>query len=118
MPFGLTSAPAVFQELMTIVLQDFEGFAIAYLDDILIYSKSLDEHLMHIQDVFDRLKQHELKLKLTKYQCLQDETNYLGFVINQKGIKPCEKKLEAIKTLPVPTCVRECRSFIGMCSYY
>ena len=118
MHFGLTSAPAVFQELMTIVLQDCEAFATAYLDDILIYAQSLEEHLLHIQNVFDRLKQHGLKLKLKKCQFLQNETNYLGFVINEKGIKPCEKKVQAIRTLPSPTCVKECRSFIGMCSYY
>ena len=64
------------------------------------------------------MKQHGLKLKLKKCQFLQNETNYLGFVINEKGIKPCEKKVQAIRTLPSPTCVKECRSFIGMCSYY
>ena len=57
-------------------------------------------------------------MKLKKCSFLQLETNYLGFVISEEGIKPDEKKIEAIKSLPVPTCVREVRSFIGMCSYY
>ena len=64
MPFGLTLAPAVFQELMFIVLQGLGSFATAYLDDILIYSPSLDEHLDHIQIIFDQLRRHGLKLKL------------------------------------------------------
>ena len=64
MPFGLTSAPAVFQELMSIVLQGLDSFATTYLDNILIHSPSLDEHLDRIQIVFDRLRRHGLKLKL------------------------------------------------------
>lgn len=118
MPFGLSNAPAVFQELMSIVLQDLDKFAVAYLDDILIYSSSLTDHLSHIQQVFDRLRQHGLKLKLKKCHFLQAETNYLGFIINQNGIKPDPKKVEAIASVSAPTSVREVRGFIGMCSYY
>ena len=118
MPFGLTSVPAIFQELVSIVLQELAGFASAYLDDILIYSKSLEEYPVHIQTVFARLRQHGLKLKLKKCQFLQAETNYLGFVINREVIKPCEKTLEAIRTLPVSTCVRDYRNLTDMCSYY
>ena len=79
MPFGLTSAPAVFQELMSIVLQGLNSFATAYLDDILIYSSSLDEHLDHIQIVFDRLRQHGLKLKLIKMSVLTSRDKLFGF---------------------------------------
>ena len=118
MPFGLMSAPAIFQELMSVVLQGLSHFATAYLDDILIYSETLEEHLFHLQTIFDRLRQHGLKLKLKKCSFLQTETNYLGFVINNKGISPDQKKVDAIRTLPAPTCVREVRSFVGMCSYY
>ena len=118
MPFGLSNAPAIFQELMSIVLADLDQFAIAYLDDILIFSSSLEEHMSHIQQVFDRLRQHDLKLKLKKCHFLQAETNYLGFVINQNRIKPDPKKVEAIQSISAPTSVREVRGFIGMCSYY
>ena len=69
MPFGLSNAPAVFQEL--------NHFSTAYLDDILIYSETLEEHLFHLQSVFDRLRQHDLRLKLKKCSFLQSETNYL-----------------------------------------
>ena len=118
MPFGLSNAPAVFQELMSVVLQGCNDFSTAYLDDIMIFSPTLEEHLEHICVIFDRLRQHNLKLKLKKCSFLKSETHYLGFVISEEGIKPDQKKVEAIRSLPVPTCVREVRSFIGMCSYY
>ena len=118
MPFGLSNAPAVFQELMSVVLQGCNDFATAYLDDIMIFSSTLEEHLEHLNIIFSKLRQHKLKLKLKKCSFLKLETNYLGFVIGEEGIKPDEKKIEVIRSLPVPTCVREVRSFIGMCSYY
>ena len=118
MPFGLSNAPAIFQELMAIVLQGLSQFATAYLDDILIFSETLETHLSHLEAVFDKLRQHGLKLKLKKCSFLQLETHYLGFVINCRGISPDPSKVEAIRSLPTPTCVREVRSFIGMCSYY
>ena len=118
MPFGLSNAPAIFQELMSVVLQECSEFATAYLDDILIFSSSFEEHLTHLNIIFQKLRQHKLKLKLKKCSFLKTETNYLGFVIDEQGIKPDQKKVEAIRSLPVPTCVREVRSFVGMCSYY
>ena len=118
MPFGLCSAPVIFQELMAIVLQGLSHFATAYLDDILINSETLEQHMGHLETVFDRLRQHGLKLKLKKCSFLQAETRYLGFIINASGISPDPLKVEAIRSLPTPTCVREVRSFIGMCSYY
>ena len=118
MPFGLSNAPGVFQELMAVVLSDSGHFALAYLDDILLFSRTLDEHLTHIQLVFDRLKQHGLKLKLSKCQFLRTESNYLGFVINKEGIQPEPQKVEVIRGLPEPRSVREVRSFIGMVGYY
>ena len=117
MPFGLSCAHAIFQELMAIVLQGLP-FATAYLDDILIFSETLEDHLSHLETVFNRLRQHGLKLKLKKCSFLQSETHYLGFIINVKGISPDPAKVEAIQSLPTPTCVREVQSFIGMCSYY
>jgi hypothetical protein len=84
MPFGLCNAPQIFSQLMSDVLQGLEHFATAYLDDVLIYSATLDDHLKHIQNVFHRLRQHNLKLKLKKCSFLRRETKYLGFVINEK----------------------------------
>ena len=118
MPFGLSNAPAVFQELMSAVLQGCNNFATAYLDDILEFSATLEEHLEHPSIIFDKLRQHKLKLKLKKCDFLKLETNYLGFIISYDGIQPDQKKVKAIRGLPAPTCVGEVRSFIGMCSYY
>ena len=106
MPFGLSNAPAVFQELMSVVLQGLGDFAIAYLDDILVFSPTLEDHLQHLDTIFDRLRKHDLKLKLKKCNFLESETNYLGFIIGKDGIKPDPKKVEAIRSLPIPTCVR------------
>ena len=117
-PFGISNAPAIFQELMLVVLSGYSQFAAAYLDDILIFSSSIEEHFQHLQFVFNRLRQHNLRLKLKKCSFAQTETNYLGFIIGSNGIKPDNKKCEAIKSLPSPTCVREVRAFVGMCSYY
>ena len=66
MPFGLANAPGVFQELISVVLQDLGKFTMAYLDDIIIFSPSMEEHIKHIHLVFDRLRQHQLKLKISK----------------------------------------------------
>ena len=102
---------------MSVVLQGCNDFSTAYLDYIMIFSPTLEEYLKHICVIFNRLRQHNLKLKLKKCSFLKSETHYLGFVISEEGIKPDQKKVEAIRSLPVPTCVREVRSFIGMCSY-
>eukprot|EP00105_Crassostrea_gigas_P025107 XP_011445573.1 PREDICTED: uncharacterized protein LOC105340996 [Crassostrea gigas] len=112
MPFWLSNAPAVFQELMNIVLQGQEEFAIAYLDDILIFSETPEDHLRHIQDVFNRLRKHGLKTKLKKCSFFKEQTEYLGFIIDEHGVTPDPKKVEAIRKLPAPTTVREVRGFI------
>ena len=114
MPFGLSNAPAIFQELMSLVLQGLGHFATAYLDDILIYSETVDQHLHHLQQVFDRLREHGLKLKLKKCFFPRSATTLLGFIISYKGIKPHPQKVEAIKSIPPPTCVREVHPSIGI----
>ena len=88
MPFGLTNAPGVFQELMSIVLQGQEDFTLAYLDGILIFSNNIEEHLKHIDKVLCSLRKHNLKLKPSKWEFFQKETQYLGFRFWEKGIQP------------------------------
>jgi transposase InsO family protein len=118
MPFGLHNAPAVFQELMNIVLQGCEAFATAYLDDILVFSKNPEEHKEHIRIVFDRLRKHDLKLKLKKCHFFEDETEYLGFKVGKDGVRANPEKVKAIKNMPAPKSVRQVRGFIGTISYY
>ena len=118
MPLGLSGAPPVFMELMNIVLEGLEDFAIPYLDDIIIFSASPDEHLSHLRAVFNKIREHGLKMKLKKCNFFQTETKYLGFTINGEGIKPDPEKVEAIREMAAPCNVREVRGFIGTCSYY
>lgn len=117
-PFGLMNAPQVFSYAISQLLNGMQHFAVAYLDDILIFSRSAEEHLNHINQVFDRLRQHSFKLKLKKCAFFQTETTYLGFTINRQGIKPEENKVNAIRNMPRPKTVKQCRSFVSLCSYY
>ncbi|MEW8548463.1 MAG: reverse transcriptase domain-containing protein, partial [Candidatus Thiodiazotropha sp.] len=118
MPFGLSQAPAYFTELMNEVLTGLDDFATSYLDDVLIWSSSLEEHLTHIQQVLDKFRQHNLKLKLKKCNFLQKETVHLGFVISKDGVKPDMQKVAAIRDMPSPSNVREVRGFMGSVGYY
>ena len=119
MPFGMVNAPAYFSELMNEVLRGIQyKFTIAYLDDILIYSKTFEEHLEHIEAVFTRLRDAGLKLKMSKCEFLKNEVKYLGHLVSPSGIKPDPSKVEAIQELEPPTDVRGIRSFIGLTGYY
>ena len=112
MPFGLANVPGIFQQLMYIVLGGRKQFSMAYLDEILVFSNSIREHLQHLQSVFNQLRKHGLKIKLPKCQFMIVETKYLGFVINKKGIKPDDDKIEVIRSMPEPK-VRGCIEAIG-----
>ena len=119
MPFGLCDAPPVFQELMNKVLgKALNKFAFAYLDDIIIYSSSIEEHMKHLQYVFDRLRDANLRCKPSKCDFARTEISFLGHVISERGISPDPQKVEVIKNLLPPQTVKEVRSFVGMASYY
>ena len=118
MPFGLTNAPGVFTQLISQVLEGFEDFSTGYIDDILCFSESLEDHIKHLGMIFDRLRKHGLKLKLKKCHFMQSETSYLGYKLTRDGLKPEEDKVKAIRDLEPPTTKKEIRSFIGSCSYY
>ena len=91
-PFGLAQAPAYFQWLISIVLQGCSDFAMAYLDDIIIFSKDKTEHLQHIKVIFQKLKEAGLKLKESKCDFFKKEIHYLGHLISDKGIYPYNMK--------------------------
>ena len=119
MPFGLTNAPATFQRLMNEVLREhLDDFVTVYLDDILIFSKSDDEHARHLQWVLGKLREHGLFAKRTKCAFGLDSVEYLGHVVTAEGISPDPAKIEAITTWPAPTDVQELRVFLGMANYY
>ena len=119
MPFGLTNAPPTFQRYMNDVFKEFlYQFVLIFLDDVLTYSKTPEEHLAHLRKVFQVLRMAGLKLKPKKCNLFQNEVHYLGHVINQKGIQPDPKKLEAIRTWERPKNVTQVRSFTAFCNYY
>ncbi len=118
MPFGLVCAPAKFQHLMDTVLAGAKGHCMAYLDDVVIFSRSFDDHCCHLVDVLSRLAVANLRLKLSKCEFLKAEIQYLGHVISARGIYPNPAKVEVIENLDPPAEVRGVRSFLGMSGFY
>lgn len=119
MPFGLHSAPATFQRILDqVISHDLEEFAIAYLDDIVIFSESFEEHLIHLTQVFERLLQAQLRINTTKSRFCKHELQYLGHIIGNGGIKTDPEKIRAIKEYATPSSVKEVRRFVAMASWY
>ena len=116
-PFGLAQAPAYFQKLINDVLKGC-NFAMGYLDDIIIYSRSEKEHLEHLEEIFMRLKAAGLKLKLEKCCFFKKHIQYLGHLISADGIQPLPEKLESIAKMPAPRNPKEAKQFLRLVGYY
>ena len=119
MPFGLCNAPATFQRLMTnIFREDALKILLVYLDDIIVYSRGVADHLQRLERVFQKLREHGLKVEPGKCQFFQDRVTYLGHVVSAEGVSTDPAKTEAVSQWPVPKTLRELRSFLGFASYY
>ncbi len=117
MPFGLTNAPSVFMQAMNDLLSDLP-FVVVYLDDILIFSKTEDEHLEHVRQVLDRIRQGGYFLKLSKCDFFKSEIKFLGHIVSASGIRPDPAKLKALETCPRPLTVYDVRAFLGLANYF
>ena len=98
MPFGLTNTLVTYQDLINETLREYlDIFVIAYLDDILVYSRILDEYKLHVSKVLGYLEVRDLRLKLEKYKFYKEEVDFLGFIIGRNGIRIDPEKLKAVK---------------------
>ena len=119
LPFGVTNAPAQFLNLMNDVLKDYlDEFVIVFLDDILIYSKTIKDHVRHLGLILEKLRQHQLYAKANKYLVATNQIEFLGQMIIAKGMCPVEEKLRAVKEWHEPKNAKDVRSFLGFANYY
>jgi len=119
MPMGLNGAPATFQRAMNVILRELVWEqCVVYLDDVLVFGKTLEEHNKRLRDVLERFRQANLKLKPSKCSFLQTEIKYLGHIISSDGLKTDPSKISAVKNWPVPKTKDELHSFLGLCGYY
>ena len=119
MPFGLCNAPATFERLMEAVLKGLSwDICLVYLDDIIVHTRSFDQHLMNLKCILDRLRQANLKLNPAKCTLFQTAVTYLGYVVSERGVSADPVKVQAVMNWPRPNNTHEVRSFIGLCSYY
>jgi len=115
MPFGLKGAPATFHRLMTTILSKIQGIkCLVYLDDVVVFGEDLRIHNDRLHEVFSRMRKYNMKLQPDKYQFLRKEVSYLGHVIGQTGVRPDEKRIEAVKYYPQPKTTRELKGFQGL----
>lgn len=119
LPYGLRNAPIAFQTVMAHVLRGINfKFALVYVDDIMIHSSNFDQHLQHLQIVFDRLREADLKLQPKKCKFAADRVEYLGHYFSNTGIEVNPDKIEAVKSFPKPKTQKNVRAFLGLCNYY
>ena len=116
-PFGLAQAPSYFQNFMNKVLNGL-NFTLAYLDDIIIFSETVEQHLKQIQIVLNRLRQAKLKLKKSKCAFFKKDLHYLGHLLTTDGVKPQLEKVKAISEMKPPKNQKGFREFLGMVGYY
>ncbi|GBG77240.1 hypothetical protein CBR_g23568 [Chara braunii] len=119
MPFGLTNAPATFQRCMNDLFRPWlDRFVVVYLDDILVFSRTLEEHQGHLRQVLEKLREANFKINANKCDKAKTQVLYLGHVLDGDDIKPKDSKIAAIRDWPTPRTLTELRSFLGLANYY
>lgn len=119
MPMGLKNSPSTFQRVMDNVLRGLQNsICVVYLDDILVFSTSLQEHMINLRKIFDRLRDSNFKVQMDKSEFLKHETPYLGHIITPQGVKPNPDKIAAILKYPIPRTTKQIKGFLGLIGYY
>ena len=119
MPFGLVNAPATFQKMMNKSLREFlDHGVVVYLDNILIYSEKMDDHIKLVQKVHDRLEQHDLAVSLKQSVFHQDEVEFLGYIVKTSGVTMSDRKVKSVQNWARPRSVKEVQIFIGFANLY
>lgn len=119
MPFGLCNSPGTFQRVMEKVLAGLQWqVAVLYLDDIIVYGRTFEEHFTNLETVLERINNAGLKLKPTKCHFLRKETKFLGHIVSKQGVRTDPDKTSAVENMPTPKSLRDVRSFLGLTSYY
>jgi hypothetical protein len=117
--FGLTNAPATFQTVMNKIFHGCMGkFVLVYLDDIMVFSKSEEEHIAHLRQVFEILQANQLYIKLSKCHFCKEEVEFLGHIVGKDGVKVDPKKVAVVQDWPVPNDVHKLRQFLGLTNYF
>jgi len=119
LPMGLCNSPGVFQALMNDTFREYlDRFVLVFLDDIIIYSDTLEDHGRHLRLALQRLRDQRLCAKLSKSALCQTEVEFLGHYVGRNGLRVMEDKIESVRDWPVPTSMRELRAFLGLAGYY
>jgi ribonuclease HI len=119
MPFGLTNAPAYFMNLMNkVFMEELDQFVVVFIDDILVYSRSAEEHEQHLRVVLGKLRSHQLYAKFSKCEFWLQKVSFLGHVLTAEGVAVDPEKVTAVSEWKQPTSVSEIRSFLGLAGYY
>ena len=119
MLYGVTGGPATFQTVMNLILAPLlRKCVVVFIDDILIYSKSWEDHLLHIQEVLSILQQNNFHVKMSKCLFAKQQLSYLGHIVGEQGVTTDPSKIASIKDWPQPQNINELRSFLGMVGYY
>ena len=118
LPFGLSNSPATFQRLMNAVLEEVKPFCRVYVDDVVVFSCSFNDHINHLEKVFDALRRANLVAKPTKCKFLRQRIAFLGHVVSSNGVEPDPAKTASINEWPAPKTVHELQIWLGMANYY
>jgi hypothetical protein len=119
MPFGLANAPATFQHFIQHVLREYiDVCCFVYIDDILVFSKTEQDHLVHIKQVLSKLREYSLKASLKKCEFFRSQVQFLGFILSSKGLCMDPWKLDTIVKWLLPVTLKCLQRFLGFCNFY